>query len=85
MLTRVFSLCPTVGLEGDVVVSSDLAQVFLQLSKELSVPEGLLRGRERVDVGNVGVGAGDHFSRAVQFHRARALIGEGKQAIIIIS
>ena len=60
-----------------MVVSGDLAEVPLQLLEELPVAEGLLAGGERVDVGEPGVAARHHLSRAVQLHRARPLGGRG--------
>ena len=57
-LVRVVTdLCPAVGLEADVVIPGDLAQVPLQLLEHLPVAHRLLQGGEGVNVCEAGEAA----------------------------
>jgi hypothetical protein len=62
-----------VGLEGDFVVASDLAEVSLELLEQLIVAKRLVEGHERVNVCEVLQTAWHHLGRAVQLHRAGTL------------
>ena len=61
-----------VGLQRDRVVAGDLAQPALQVGDQLGVAVELAGRRERVDVGEAGVGHRLHLGRPVQLHGARA-------------
>ena len=69
---RVFALRAGVRLQRDGRVARQRAQHFFQLRDHFAVAHRLRVGGERVDVGELGPGDGDHFARRVQLHGARA-------------
>ena len=62
-----------VGLEGDVIISGDIAKVSLEFFEHFMVASHLRDWSERVNVGEFGHTRRDHLRDAVQFHRTRAL------------
>lgn len=62
-----------VGLEGDLVIASNLTQVLLELFKEEAVTQRLLLGHEGMDLGEVGEAARHHLGGTVELHGAGAL------------
>jgi len=69
--TSVLTVGTAVGLEGDAIKASDLAEVPLELVEEGLVALGLLQGDEGVHVGELGPSDGDHLGGGVQLHGAR--------------
>ena len=57
LVRSVTDLGPAVGLEADVVISGDLAEVPLQLLEHLPVAHRLLQGGEGVKVCEAGEAA----------------------------
>ena len=69
--SRVFALRPGVRLQRYRGVAGDGAQHALELGDHLPIAFGLIGGRERVHVRELGPGHRDHFCDRVQLHRAR--------------
>ena len=69
---RELALRAGVGLEGDGVVAGDLAQPRRQVVDEGADALGLLRRRERVEVGELRPGDRLHLRGGVELHGARA-------------
>ena len=61
-----------VGLQRHRVVAGDLGQPGLQVGEQRGVAVELALGRERVHVGEAGVGDRLHLGGGVELHRARA-------------
>ena len=68
----ILTLGAGVGLERHGVVAGDLGQPALEVVDEFEISLRLLERRERVDVGELGPGDGEHLGRRVELHRAGA-------------
>ena len=64
----VLSLCPTVGLEADLVISSDLTEVPFQLLQELLVALGLVQGHKGMESAELRQQQGDALCGRIELH-----------------
>ena len=68
----VLALRSGVGLQGDGVETADFRQRVLEAPDHLDIAGGLVEGRERMDVGELGPGDRQHLGRRVELHGAGA-------------
>ncbi len=68
----IFALRTRIGLQGNRVVTRDVAQRAFERREQILVPLPLLGRRKRVQAGESGPRHRNHLSRCIELHRAGA-------------